>query len=206
MRISVFGLGYVGCVSMACLANDDDTIVGVDPNISKVDAPLKILRQAIPVPTLNTTATAWEVNLTTSVELYTIWEETGVLDQLETIDENLYDVILDIADASTYGRSRSSLTDTGRYVSLYISLDVLFQMARTAVFGGPKAMMSIAMPSRENVQAVRDLLLYLAHGFALQLEITYKSIARRTVVGHRQAHGQIIFAIDPHINNVTSRE
>ena len=36
--------------------------------------------QAIPVPTLNTTKTAWEVNLTTSVELYTIWEETGVLD------------------------------------------------------------------------------------------------------------------------------
>ena len=37
MKISVFGLGYVGCVSMACLANDGDKIVGVDPNISKVD-------------------------------------------------------------------------------------------------------------------------------------------------------------------------
>jgi heterodisulfide reductase subunit C len=68
------------------------------PNVSKIDAPLNVLRQAIPVPTLNTTKTAWEVNLTTSVELYTIWEETGVLDQLETIDENLYDVILDIMD------------------------------------------------------------------------------------------------------------
>jgi len=50
------------------------------------------------MPTLNTTETAWEVNLTTSVELYTIWEESGVLQQLETIDENLYDVILDIMD------------------------------------------------------------------------------------------------------------
>ena len=50
------------------------------------------------MPTLNTTETAWEVNLTTSVELYTIWEESGVLTQLETIDENLYDVILDIMD------------------------------------------------------------------------------------------------------------
>ncbi len=48
--------------------------------------------------TLNTTATAWEVNLKTSVELYTIWEMTGVLDQLETIDENLFDVIIDIMD------------------------------------------------------------------------------------------------------------
>jgi heterodisulfide reductase subunit C len=38
------------------------------------------------------------VNLKTSVELYTIWEETGVLDQLETIDENLFDVITDFMD------------------------------------------------------------------------------------------------------------
>jgi heterodisulfide reductase subunit C len=68
------------------------------PNVSKIDAPLKILRKAIPLPTLNTTATAWEVNLKTSVELYTIWEMTGVLAQLETIDENLFDVITDIMD------------------------------------------------------------------------------------------------------------
>jgi heterodisulfide reductase subunit C len=68
------------------------------PDISKVEAPLKLLRRAIPMPTLNTTATAWEVNLKTSVELYTIWEMTGVLDQLETIDENLFDVIIDIMD------------------------------------------------------------------------------------------------------------
>jgi heterodisulfide reductase subunit C len=50
------------------------------------------------MPTLNTTATAWEVNLKTSVELYTIWEDTGVLKQLETVDENLFDVISDIMD------------------------------------------------------------------------------------------------------------
>ncbi len=37
-------------------------------------------------------------NLKTSVELYTIWEMTGVLGQLETIDENLFDVITDIMD------------------------------------------------------------------------------------------------------------
>ncbi|MDP6772921.1 MAG: hypothetical protein QGI63_01505, partial [Rhodospirillales bacterium] len=41
---------------------------------------------------------AWEVNLKTSIELYTIWEMTGVLDRLEGIDENLFDVITDIID------------------------------------------------------------------------------------------------------------
>jgi heterodisulfide reductase subunit C1 len=38
-------------------------------------------------------------SLKTSVELYTIWEMTGVLEvQLELIDENLFDVIEDIMD------------------------------------------------------------------------------------------------------------
>jgi GDP-mannose 6-dehydrogenase len=37
MRISVFGLGYVGAVSAACLAGDGHTVVGVDTNQLKVD-------------------------------------------------------------------------------------------------------------------------------------------------------------------------
>ncbi len=37
MRISVFGLGYVGCVSAGCLAEAGHPVVGVDKNQLKVD-------------------------------------------------------------------------------------------------------------------------------------------------------------------------
>lgn len=36
MRVSIFGLGYVGVVAAGCLADEGHTVVGVDPNPSKV--------------------------------------------------------------------------------------------------------------------------------------------------------------------------
>ena len=44
VRIAVFGLGYVGTVSAACLARDGRFVFGVDPNTTKVD----LVNQGIP--------------------------------------------------------------------------------------------------------------------------------------------------------------
>ncbi len=37
MNISIFGLGYVGCVSMGCLAQEGNNIIGVDKNFNKIN-------------------------------------------------------------------------------------------------------------------------------------------------------------------------
>ena len=37
MNISIFGLGYVGCVSLGCLAQNGHTVIGVDVVKNKID-------------------------------------------------------------------------------------------------------------------------------------------------------------------------
>src|SRR6185312_12345875 len=37
MELSVFGIGYVGCVSAACFAKEGHNVVAVDVNQTKVD-------------------------------------------------------------------------------------------------------------------------------------------------------------------------
>ncbi len=56
------------------------------------------MRQAIPIDVLQTTTSAWEVSVQTSLELFRIYEETGVLDMLRGLDPDLTEMLIDIIE------------------------------------------------------------------------------------------------------------
>ncbi len=81
MKISIFGLGYVGCVSAACLAEAGHDVVGVDVNASKVDmlnrgaSPIietdleEMIRRAVAAGTLRAVTSAEEAVAATDLSL-----------------------------------------------------------------------------------------------------------------------------------------
>mgnify|MGYP006291832295 CR=1 FL=1 len=81
MKISVFGLGYVGAVSAGVLAAEGHTVVGVDPNAEKVDmlgrgvSPIiekdlpDILARAVEAGRLSATTSAAEAVAATDISL-----------------------------------------------------------------------------------------------------------------------------------------
>ena len=81
MKVSVFGLGYVGAVSAGCLAKEGHSVIGVDPNQTKVDiinsgqTPIiedeigEILRGAVEGGILRATVSAEEAILDSEISL-----------------------------------------------------------------------------------------------------------------------------------------
>ena len=81
MKIGIFGLGYVGCVSAACLAKEGHSVIGVDTNPLKVDiinsgkSPIiekdvdRIIQEAVSSGKLRATTDASEAVLAADVSL-----------------------------------------------------------------------------------------------------------------------------------------
>ena len=70
-----------------------------------------------------------------------------------------WDVVFDIADASSFGHARRAMTLTGRYLTLYLSPRVLLQMAWTSVFRrGQKARFTVSLGNRADMEHLAGLL------------------------------------------------
>ncbi|BBD71987.1 heterodisulfide reductase [Sulfodiicoccus acidiphilus] len=59
---------------------------------------MDLYRKAVPVDLLQRSDIGWHASLQTAVELMTIMIESGVLDSIRNVDQDLYDMIMDIYD------------------------------------------------------------------------------------------------------------
>ena len=81
MKLSIFGLGYVGCVSAACFAKEGHSVIGVDVNAHKVEminagnSPIveagigELLKEVVVARTLSATTNSAEAILDSDVSL-----------------------------------------------------------------------------------------------------------------------------------------
>ena len=68
-----------------------------------------------------------------------------------------YDVILDTSGRTRFSRCRGALTETGRYLTLLATARVRFYMALTAILGGKRAKVSVALNGRKELEELRAL-------------------------------------------------
>jgi NADPH:quinone reductase-like Zn-dependent oxidoreductase len=108
-----------------------------------------------------------------------------------------YDVIFDIADKATFSEVRGSLTERGRYLTLFASLGVLLQMVLTSMGSGPKAKFGVALGEAKDMEELRDL---MTRG-VLQPVVARSYPLERIAEAHRavesrQVSGNVVVTMD----------
>ncbi len=74
-----------------------------------------------------------------------------------TQSSQTWDVIFDTTEGNHFQSFCGSLTPTGRYLTLYMTVRVLFEQATTAMRRGPRAIVGVAMGSAENLRDICEL-------------------------------------------------
>jgi GDP-mannose 6-dehydrogenase len=109
MNISIFGLGYVGCVSLGCLAKKGYNVIGVDTNTIKVDLinsgkPTiiekdidKIIKEEHSKGRINATIDSKEAILNTSISIIAVGTPTTAHGHLEL--KYIFNVARDFGEA-----------------------------------------------------------------------------------------------------------
>ena len=69
-----------------------------------------------------------------------------------------YDLILDTSNTATFGHARRALTHNGRFLSLNLTLLLVFQMLRTRLLGGPRALGGVSMADAAQFEELSTLL------------------------------------------------
>jgi NADPH:quinone reductase-like Zn-dependent oxidoreductase len=114
-----------------------------------------------------------------------------------TQGQGRYDVIFDIADASSFRHSRGSLTATGRYMTLYISVPALLAVAWTALVGGPKALFAVVLGAQERTEELRELLAQGVIQPVFEAHFPLERLADAHALAEQGVHGEVMVDIVP---------
>jgi NADPH:quinone reductase-like Zn-dependent oxidoreductase len=110
--------------------------------------------------------------------------------------EERWDVIFDTTEGDHFRAFRSSLTKTGRYLTLYVTVRVLLEMALTALAGGPRALAGVAM----GTAALTDDVRALVEAGAVRAVIADRYPLERIVDAHtriesERLHGSVVIEV-----------
>jgi GDP-mannose 6-dehydrogenase len=154
MRVSIFGLGYVGAVSAACLAKEGHTVIGVDVDSHKLDlirqgkAPIveanlePYLQQAVESGRLTVTDDPIEAVHNTEISLLCVGtpsKENGDLrtDYLERVARQIGEALITKRDVPHRGHSQhDSARHCGRGCAARVGRVVGQARERTLRTGG----------------------------------------------------------------------
>ncbi|MEQ9318457.1 MAG: NAD(P)-dependent alcohol dehydrogenase [Polyangiaceae bacterium] len=104
-----------------------------------------------------------------------------------------WDVIFDTTEGDHFRTFRRALTARGRYLSLYVTPRLLWEMAVTALRGGPRAMCGVAQGTAQLTEDLREL---VEHG-AVRAVIAQRFALSEVAAAHRllearRPHGSVV--------------
>lgn len=107
-----------------------------------------------------------------------------------------WDVIFDTLEGDHFRAYRPKLTEKGRYLSLYVTIGLLAQMAITSLRRGPRALTGVAMGNPQLTGELREL---AAQG-AIRAVIAKRYPLEKTADAHafletRHPHGSIVIDV-----------
>lgn len=114
-------------------------------------------------------------------------------------DDRRYHVIFDTSGALGFRRARHALTATGRFLSLMMSIPLLFQTLITAIFRkGRRALTGVALATPELLEQVRELVDTGAIRPVLDRRFPLKRIADAHVrLETARPHGSVVVTLAP---------
>lgn len=123
-----------------------------------------------------------------------------------TANTERYDVIFDMADASSFLHSRQSLSTRGRYLTLYISARALLAMALSWLMGQQRAHFAVYLAGQEHAHELRTLLELGTIRPVIAQRFALSALPEAHAFAERGIHGEVLVSMQPKAMNPNHAE